>query len=189
MQTLVPAQDGSINIDEVFQCVRALGEELSEYFVDGAEFLNKSMDEGKSVLFEGAQGTMLDVDHGTYPYVTASSATAGGACTGTGVGPTRMDGVIGISKAYTTRVGEGPFPTELLDSVGEQIRNRGQSMVHPQEVRRAVGLTQSSSIFALNQQSHPGHHQAGCPRRIDEIKITPYRYKESASIVPPEIEV
>jgi adenylosuccinate synthase len=96
------------------------------FFADVAEFLNSSMDEGKSVLFEGAQGTLLDVDHGTYPYVTASSATAGGACTGTGVGPTRIDGVVGISKAYTTRVGGGPFPTELLDDIGSQIRERGQ---------------------------------------------------------------
>ena len=78
------------------------------------------------MLFEGAQGTLLDVDHGTYPFVTASSATAGGACTGTGVGPTRIDGVIGIVKAYTTRVGEGPFPTEIKDATGEEIRQRGK---------------------------------------------------------------
>jgi len=84
------------------------------------------MDQGKRVLFEGAQGTLLDVDHGTYPFVTASNASAGGACVGTGVGPTRIDGVIGIVKAYTTRVGEGPFPTELKDAVGELLRDRGQ---------------------------------------------------------------
>ncbi|NWG14321.1 MAG: adenylosuccinate synthase [Acidobacteria bacterium] len=102
-----------------------LAEELSEYFVDAAEYLNRAMDEGKWVLFEGAQGTLLDVDHGTYPFVTASNATAGGACTGTGVGPTRIDGVIGVAKAYTTRVGEGPFPTELSDATGDEIRNRG----------------------------------------------------------------
>jgi adenylosuccinate synthase len=125
-QTAFPSISNSVNIDELFNNARALGEELSEYVVDIAEFLNKSMDDGKSVLFEGAQGTLLDIDHGTYPFVTASSATAGGACTGTGVGPTRIDGVIGISKAYTTRVGSGPFPTELLDSIGEQMRQRGQ---------------------------------------------------------------
>ena len=78
-----------------------------------------------SVLFEGAQGTMLDIDHGTYPFVTSSSASAGGACTGTGVPPNRIDGVIGVSKAYITRVGGGPFPTEALDSWGDQIRDRG----------------------------------------------------------------
>ena len=74
------------------------------------------------MLFEGAQGTMLDIDHGTYPFVTSSSASAGGACTGTGVPPTRIDGIIGVSKAYITRVGGGPFPTEALDGAGEQIR-------------------------------------------------------------------
>jgi adenylosuccinate synthase len=77
------------------------------------------------MLFEGAQGTMLDIDHGTYPFVTSSNASAGGACTGTGVPPTRITGVIGVSKAYTTRVGAGPFPTESLDGAGDQIRKRG----------------------------------------------------------------
>src|SRR6201999_2514219 len=76
-------------------------------------------------MFEGAQGTMLDIDHGTYPFVTSSSATAGGACTGTGVPPTRISGVVGVSKAYITRVGGGPFPTEALDGAGDQIRKRG----------------------------------------------------------------
>ncbi len=76
-------------------------------------------------MFEGAQGTMLDIDHGTYPFVTSSSATAGGATTGTGVGPTRMGTVIGVTKAYVTRVGEGPFPTEIHDEAGEQLRTRG----------------------------------------------------------------
>jgi len=83
------------------------------------------LDEGKSVLLEGAQGTFLDVDHGTYPYVTSSSPTSGGACTGSGIPPTRIDSVIGIVKAYTTRVGNGPFPTELLDDEGEKLRKIG----------------------------------------------------------------
>jgi adenylosuccinate synthase len=92
---------------------------------DTACLLNGAIRGGKSVLFEGAQGTMLDIDHGTYPFVTSSSASAGGACTGTGVAPTRIDGVIGVSKAYITRVGGGPFPTEAFDGAGEQIRKRG----------------------------------------------------------------
>ncbi|GAK51064.1 adenylosuccinate synthetase [Candidatus Moduliflexus flocculans] len=83
------------------------------------------MKAGKHVLYEGAQGTMLDIDHGTYPYVTSSSACAGGACTGLGVGPTNIDGVLGVIKAYTTRVGEGPFPTELHDATGQRIRDLG----------------------------------------------------------------
>jgi len=92
---------------------------------DTAILLNQAIRDGKSVLFEGAQGTMLDIDHGTYPFVTSSSASAGGACTGTGVAPTRINGVIGVSKAYITRVGGGPFPTEALDSTGDMIRKRG----------------------------------------------------------------
>ena len=92
---------------------------------DTAVMLNDAIRAGRSVLFEGAQGTMLDIDHGTYPFVTSSSASAGGACTGTGVAPTRIDGVLGVSKAYITRVGGGPFPTEALDETGELIRKRG----------------------------------------------------------------
>jgi adenylosuccinate synthase len=92
---------------------------------DTAKLLATVRAEGKNLLFEGAQGTMLDLDHGTYPYVTSSSASAGGACTGAGVPPTAIDGVIGISKAYITRVGGGPFPTEALDATGDHIRKRG----------------------------------------------------------------
>src|SRR5499427_2000622 len=92
---------------------------------DTAVLLNDAIRDSKSVLFEGAQGTMLDIDHGTYPFVTSSSASAGGACTGTGVAPTRIHGVLGVSKAYITRVGGGPFPTEALDEIGERIRKRG----------------------------------------------------------------
>ncbi len=92
---------------------------------DTAELLAKAMAEGKRVLFEGAQGSMLDIDHGTYPFVTSSSATAGGACTGAGVPPTCIHGVIGVSKAYITRVGSGPFPTESFDGAGELLRREG----------------------------------------------------------------
>jgi adenylosuccinate synthase len=92
---------------------------------DTAVLLNQAIASGQSVLFEGAQGTMLDIDHGTYPFVTSSSASAGGACTGTGVAPTRINGILGVSKAYITRVGGGPFPTEALDDAGELIRKRG----------------------------------------------------------------
>jgi adenylosuccinate synthase len=103
----------------------SISQRFLSFITDTAEYLNRAMREGKSILFEGAQGTLLDVDHGTYPFVTSSNATAGGACTGTGVGPGRIDGTIGIAKAYTTRVGGGPFPTEKTDSVGEEIRRRG----------------------------------------------------------------
>jgi adenylosuccinate synthase len=87
--------------------------------------VERAVRDGKRVLFEGAQGTLLDIDHGTYPFVTSSHATAGGACTGVGVGPSRIDSVVGLVKAYCTRVGGGPFPTELTDDVGERLRKRG----------------------------------------------------------------
>jgi adenylosuccinate synthase len=98
---------------------------LAPYIADTAYILNKWIDGGASVLFEGAQGTMLDIDHGTYPFITSSSTTAGGAASGTGVPPTRINGVLGISKAYCTRVGEGPFPTEASGEIAELIRARG----------------------------------------------------------------
>jgi adenylosuccinate synthase len=102
-----------------------LAERIRPMVCDTAELLNHAIQKGDNILFEGAQGTMLDLDHGTYPFVTSSSASAGGACTGTGVAPTRINGVVGISKAYITRVGGGPFPSEALDSKGEHIRKRG----------------------------------------------------------------
>jgi adenylosuccinate synthase len=104
----------------------AFAERIRPLVRDTAWLLNQAIGAGRRVLFEGAQGTMLDLDHGTYPFVTSSSASAGGACTGTGVAPTRIGGVIGVSKAYITRVGGGPFPTEALDGAGDQIRVRGK---------------------------------------------------------------
>jgi adenylosuccinate synthase len=101
------------------------GERLRRYVADTAAVLNRALDDGKSVLLEGAQATLLDVDHGTYPFVTSSSPTAGGACAGSGIGPTRITTVVGIVKAYTTRVGSGPFPTELDGDQGEWLRKAG----------------------------------------------------------------
>jgi len=112
-------------LEKVYQEYMGYAEEFREYIADTAQILNRWIDEGKQVLFEGAQGTHLDVDHGTYPYVTSSNATAGGACTGTGVGPTRISAVVGVVKAYTTRVGSGPFPTELTDAIGAQLQEKG----------------------------------------------------------------
>jgi adenylosuccinate synthase len=109
---------------EVDQTLK-LGEKIRPYICDAAELINRALDEGKSVLFEGAQGTMLDIDHGTYPYVTSSNATSGGATTGVGVPPTRIKHVVGVSKAYTTRVGGGPFPTEMPDLEAQEVRERG----------------------------------------------------------------
>jgi adenylosuccinate synthase len=103
----------------------AAAEQIRPFVADTGRLLNKILAEGGSVMFEGAQGTMLDIDHGTYPFVTSSSATAGGASTGTGVGPTAIGTVISVTKAYVTRVGEGPFPTEIHDAAGDHLRARG----------------------------------------------------------------
>src|SRR5690606_15808267 len=115
----------AIVAEQVVEELLGYGEQLSGYVADTTLILNDAVDEGKVVLFEGGQGTLLDVDHGTYPFVTSSNPTAGGACTGAGVGPTKIDRVIGILKAYTTRVGSGPFPTELFDEDGEALRRIG----------------------------------------------------------------
>ena len=115
----------AITVEETVETLLAYAERLRPMVVDTPLLLNQALDDGKVVLFEAGQATMLDVDHGTYPFVTSSSATAGGACTGSGIGPTRIDRVVGVIKAYTTRVGEGPFPTELLDDTGEWLRKTG----------------------------------------------------------------
>lgn len=114
-----------MNTAEVRKEYRDAGAYLAPYIADTVTLVNGGIARGESVLFEGAQGTMLDIDFGTYPFVTSSNATAGGACTGSGVAPHRIDRVIGVIKAYTTRVGEGPFPTELLDETGATLREAG----------------------------------------------------------------
>ena len=115
----------AISVDEVVDELLGHAEALKPMIVDTALLLGKALDDGETVLLEAGQATLLDVDHGTYPFVTSSNATAGGACTGSGIPPTRIDRVAGILKAYTTRVGEGPFPTELHDDSGEFLRKTG----------------------------------------------------------------
>lgn len=115
----------ALDFEALFEEFYAYGQELAPYVTDTAILVNEALDRGERVLFEGAQGTMLDIDAGTYPYVTSSTPVAGGAATGAGVGPNKLTTVVGICKAYTTRVGEGPFPTELFDEVGDQLRETG----------------------------------------------------------------
>ena len=117
METLDP--------DTVTEELLAYADRIRPMVCDASLEVNEALDRGDTVLFEGGQATMLDIDHGTYPFVTSSNPTAGGALTGTGVGPTRIDRVVGVAKAYTTRVGEGPFPTELDNEVGEALRHKG----------------------------------------------------------------
>ncbi|GAB2462292.1 adenylosuccinate synthase [Xylanimonas ulmi] len=115
----------AVDVDAVTEELLAYADRLKPMVANTPLVLNQALDAGKTLLFEAGQATMLDIDHGTYPFVTSSSATAGGAVTGSGVGPTRIDSVIGVIKAYTTRVGEGPFPTELFDDSGEYLRKTG----------------------------------------------------------------
>lgn len=112
--------------EQILEEYGSYARELEKYLGNASAILNQAITAGDNILFEGAQGSLLDVDHGTYPYVTSSSTVAGGACTGAGVGPRFIDEVIGISKAYVTRVGEGPFPTELSDEMGDRLRQAGQ---------------------------------------------------------------
>jgi adenylosuccinate synthase len=116
----------TVQPDQVYDEYLGYAKKLKKYITDTSLFLNRSIGKNKKILAEGAQGTHLDVDHGTYPFVTSSSPTAGGACTGLGIGPGEITEVMGIVKAYTTRVGSGPFPTELENKTGELLRSRGR---------------------------------------------------------------
>ncbi|SJZ53424.1 Adenylosuccinate synthetase [Pilibacter termitis] len=116
----------SMSFDEIFEEYYAYGQQIKKYVTDTSVILNDALDQGKRVLFEGAQGVMLDIDQGTYPYVTSSNPVAGGVTIGSGVGPSKINKVVGVCKAYTSRVGDGPFPTELFDETGETIRRVGK---------------------------------------------------------------
>ncbi|MDJ0567794.1 MAG: adenylosuccinate synthase [Pleurocapsa sp. MO_192.B19] len=129
----------ALDSEKVIEDYLKYAEFLRPYVVDSSLKIYKAVQEKKNILFEGAQGTLLDLDHGTYPYVTSSNPIAGGACVGAGVGPTTIDRVIGVAKAYTTRVGEGPFPTELNDSIGKQLGDLGAEFGTTTGRRRRCG--------------------------------------------------
>jgi adenylosuccinate synthase len=122
-ESLLPNTE--LNIDHVIDTYAKFGQAMKPYVVDSSLFINNAIDAKKNIILEGAQGTMLDVDHGTYPFVTSSNPISGGACIGAGIGPHKIDEVVGVTKAYVTRVGEGPFPTELTDAIGDHLRDRG----------------------------------------------------------------
>jgi adenylosuccinate synthase len=119
-------KESTMDWKQVHDDLKRSWERMRRWVADVSVVLDKARREGKSIMFEGAQGTLLDIDHGTYPYVTSSNATIGGVCTGLGVGPRAIDGVLGVAKAYTTRVGEGPLPTELTGELGNRLRESGQ---------------------------------------------------------------
>ncbi len=118
-------RENPFDFSEMFNEYLGYKTQVEKYVKNTSLFLHEALQKGKHILFEGAQGALLDLDHGTYPYVTASNTVAGNACAGSGIGPTMINSVMGVAKAYTTRVGEGPFPTELKDEIGEKIRERG----------------------------------------------------------------
>jgi adenylosuccinate synthase len=118
--------DSTMDWRQVIDGLKAAWQRMGPWVTDVSLFLARARDAGRAIMFEGAQGTLLDIDHGTYPYVTSSNATIGGVCTGLGVGPRAIDGVLGVAKAYTTRVGEGPLPTELTGEIGTRLRESGQ---------------------------------------------------------------
>jgi adenylosuccinate synthase len=143
-----------IDPDTVAAEYLAYGERLAPYLADTSLVLNQALDEGKVVLLEGAQATLLDVDHGTYPFVTSSSPTTGGACAGSGIGPTRITKVIGIVKAYTTRVGSGPFPTELEDEIGQRLGERGREFGTVTGRKRRGGPVRGAGLVRDPGQRH-----------------------------------
>jgi adenylosuccinate synthase len=160
----------------------AIAQILRPYVADTSVLLNDAIDAGDRVLFEGAQGVMLDIDHGTYPYVTSSNPIAGGACVGAGVGPTKIHQVIGVAKAYTTRVGDGPFPTELLDEIGTHIREIGHEYGTTTGRPRRIGWFDSVVVRHARRVSGVtglSLHSIDVLTGIDKLKIcAAYKYND-----------
>jgi adenylosuccinate synthase len=154
---------------------------IRPYIDDTGLLLDEAVKAGRKILFEGAQGTMLDIDHGTYPYVTSSSPTAGGACTGTGIGPTRIDRVLGIVKAYTTRVGDGPFPSEISGAIADRIREVGREYGTTTGRPRRIGWLDTVVLrysCRVNGQSHLALTLLDVLTGLKTVKIcTSYRYR------------
>ena len=170
----------ALDIDRIVEKYVAFDQRIDPYVTDTAEYLNQALADGKRVLAEGAQGSLLDVDFGSYPYVTSSHPTAGGCCTGLGVPPTAVDRVIGIAKAYCTRVGNGPFPTELTDATGEQLRKVGAEFGATTGRPRRCGwldLVALRYTTQINGFSEVAITKLDVLSGMDELKVcTQYRY-------------
>jgi adenylosuccinate synthase len=148
-------------------------------------YLNEAIKAGKGVLFEGSQGTLLDIDHGSYPYVTSSNTTAGGACAGSGIGPTCIDEVVGVVKAYTTRVGNGPFPTELNDEMGQRIRDIGHEYGATTGRPRRCGWLDMVIVrlaCRINGLSSMAVTRLDILDEIEELKICTYYIKDGQRV-------
>lgn len=179
--------------DAMYEEYRRYADILRPYVTDTSLFLEELIAEGKKVLFEGAQGTMLDLDHGTYPYVTSSSPAAGGACIGTGIGPNRISDVVGVAKAYTTRVGDGPFPSELHDEVGDRIREIGREYGTTTGRPRRIGWLDAVVLryaARINGLSYLALTLLDVLTGLETVKIcTGYRYRgETISHIPASLK-
>ncbi len=174
-----------IDLEPIFESYLEAGKILKPYITDTAVLVNKAIVNGKKVLFEGAQGTLLDLDHGTYPYVTSSHPVAGGACIGAGVGPNKIDEVIGVVKAYTSRVGDGPFPTELLDETGSWIRETGHEYGVTTGRPRRIGwldLIMIKYAAVLNGLTGIALTRLDILSGLDKVKIA-YAYKREGQVI------
>ncbi|MBM7572542.1 adenylosuccinate synthase [Aquibacillus albus] len=171
----------AMQIDEILEEYYEYGQQFANYVFDTSVVLNNALDEGRRVLFEGAQGVMLDLDQGTYPFVTSSNPIAGGVTIGSGVGPSKINHVVGVSKAYTTRVGDGPFPTELHNEIGEQIRDVGNEYGTTTGRPRRVGWFDSVVVRHAKRVSgitDLSLNSIDVLTGIETLKIcTAYRYK------------
>lgn len=185
---------GEFDFEKIYAEYLDYGKKIKKYLADASLFLNKAILKKKRILFEGAQGTLLDIDHGTYPYVTSSSATAGGALTGTGIGPTKVDKVIGVVKAYTTRVGEGPFPTEFEKPLMDKIRRKGKEFGATTGRPRRCGWFDAVIVkhsVVVNGLSEIAVTKLDVLDEMEKIKIaTGYKYKgKTYKDFPADIDV
>ncbi len=183
-----------LDINEIYQQYIEISSMLRPYVSDASVVLNDYIKKGSKVLFEGAQGTLLDIDYGTYPYVTSSHPTSAGVCIGTGVGPTAINEVVGIAKAYTTRVGSGPFPTELLDETGEFLREKGFEFGTTTGRPRRCGWLDTVILkysARINGLTSIALTKLDTLTGLDKIKIcTGYRYNDSViDDFPPELNI
>ena len=172
----------TIDVDELVNTYKSYRDRLAPHITDISVVLDRAVRSGSRILFEGAQGTHLDIDHGTYPYVTSSNTISGNACCGTGIGPKRIDHVIGIVKAYTTRVGEGPFPTELFDATGDYLQEKGAEFGATTGRRRRCGwidIVMLRNAVRLNSLTGLALTKLDVLGGLDEIRIcTGYRYRD-----------
>ncbi|MFB0566496.1 MAG: adenylosuccinate synthase [Candidatus Aminicenantaceae bacterium] len=180
-----------LNTDKIYEEYVTYASSLKKYIKDVSLILDEKIKEGKSVLFEGAQGTLLDIDHGTYPYVTSSNSTAGGVCVGLGIGPDKIDTVLGVTKAYTTRVGGGPFPTEIFDEKGRLLLKRGNEYGATTGRSRRCGWFDAVAVSyscRLNGISKAALTKPDVLDGMEEIKVcVGYKYKgELLSSFPTE---